>query len=188
MTLNLYFILVPTAELFSIAIYYIVGGVQGLAGYVDFCYADQISKLELLTMAKELRLNVEGCSIWWLDSIGENKGLKEIQSDIDVLAMALTLNSHNKEMYVEIRIADDKSYHVVYLVASEDLHGCSGMVQSHDNTDENAQRDVEEENDCQEEEEEMNDVDSDLESRINGSDSKGKENEGEVIYVILVQV
>ena len=45
---------------------------------------------------------------------------------------------------------------------------------------------MEKEIDFQEEEEEMNDVDSDLESKINGSDSKGKENEGEVIYVILV--
>ena len=54
----------PTAELFSIAMYYIVGGVQGFAGSVDYCCADQISKLELLTMAKELRLNVEGCNIW----------------------------------------------------------------------------------------------------------------------------
>ena len=81
MIINLYFISVPTIELFSIAMHYIIGGVQGLAGYVDFCCADQISKLELLTMAKELGLNIEGCSIWWLDSIGENKGLKEIQSE-----------------------------------------------------------------------------------------------------------
>ena len=63
MILKLYFISVPTVELFTIAMHYIVGGVQGIAGYVDFCCADQISKLELLTMAKELRLNVEGCSI-----------------------------------------------------------------------------------------------------------------------------
>ena len=50
------------------------------------------------------------------------------------------------------------------------------MVQSHDNTDENAQRDVEEENDCQEEEEEMNDVDSDLcASSYNFSDDSEEE-------------
>ena len=36
------------------------------------------------------------------------------------------------------------------------------MVQTHDNTNKNAQRKVKEENDCQEKEEEMNDVDSDL--------------------------
>ena len=140
MTLNLYFISVPTTELFSIAMNYIVGGVKGLAGYIDFCCADHISKLELLTMAKELRLNVECCSIWWLDSIGENKGLKDVQSDIDALAMALSVTSHNREMYVEIKIADDQSYHVVTPVASEDLHGCFET--------QNAQREVEEENDC----------------------------------------
>ena len=43
--------------------HYIVEGVKGFVGYVDFCCADQISKLELLTTTKELKLNVEGCSI-----------------------------------------------------------------------------------------------------------------------------
>ena len=107
MTLKLYFISVPTAQLFTIIMHYIDGGVKRFVGYVDFYCADHISKLELLTMVRELKLNVEGCSIWWLDSIGENKGLKEIQSDINALAIALSINSHNREMYDEIRIADD---------------------------------------------------------------------------------
>ena len=98
MTLKLYFISVPTAELFTITIHYIVGGVKGFVGYVDFCCADQIFKLELLTMAKELKLNVEGCSIWWLDNNGENKRLKEMHFDMDTLAMALLANSHSREM------------------------------------------------------------------------------------------
>ena len=48
------------------------------------------------------------------------------------------------------------------------------MIRIHAKTNENVHREVEEEIDFQEEEEEMNDVDNDI-----GSDSKGKENEGE---------
>lgn len=58
--------------------YYTSGGIEEFVKYVDYCCADQISKLQLITMAREFKLEVEGCSIWQLDVSGENNGLREI--------------------------------------------------------------------------------------------------------------
>lgn len=41
-----------------------IGGVEGFAGYVDFCCADQMSKIKLIDMAMEFNLDIDGCSIW----------------------------------------------------------------------------------------------------------------------------
>lgn len=38
-------LLVPDAELFTIRMHYMVGDIEGIAGYVDFCCADQMSKV-----------------------------------------------------------------------------------------------------------------------------------------------
>ena len=56
----------PT-DYFIIQMYYGLGDVKNLSdyrftGFVDFCAADYISKLELSHMAKGLKLHVEGCS------------------------------------------------------------------------------------------------------------------------------
>ena len=34
--------------------------------------------LELICMGTKLRLDLEGCSVWWLEVTSEEKGLKEI--------------------------------------------------------------------------------------------------------------
>ena len=64
-----------------------------MTGYIDYYCADQISKLELISMAKEFKLKVEGCSIWWLDITSGEKGYKEVKSDVDTLSMTLSVGS-----------------------------------------------------------------------------------------------
>ena len=64
-----------------------IGGIEEIAGYVGYCCADQISRLKLVSMAKEFKLDVEGCAMWWVDVKGENKGLKEIHTNMDALSM-----------------------------------------------------------------------------------------------------
>ena len=39
MTVSLIFISVPTAELFTIRMHYMIEGIEGMAGYVDYCSA-----------------------------------------------------------------------------------------------------------------------------------------------------
>lgn len=79
-----------------------IGNIEGHAGYVDYCYEDQISRLELLSMAKEFKLDVEQCTIWWLDVVNGNKGLKEIQTDQDTLLMVRSIGS-SREVYVFVK-------------------------------------------------------------------------------------
>ena len=55
----------------------IVNGMERMAGYVNFVCVDQILKLELLSMAKEFKLEMEGCIIWWLNGNKENRSYKE---------------------------------------------------------------------------------------------------------------
>lgn len=76
-----------------------------MVGYVDYCCADQMSKLELIYLATEFRLDVEGCSVWWLDVADEEKGLKEIKTDLDALLMALSIR-FCKEVCLYIKIAN----------------------------------------------------------------------------------
>lgn len=94
----------PDAELFSIRMHYTIDGIEGLAGYVDFCSADQMSRIELLSMAKEFNLNVDLCSIWWLDSFTEFKAMREIKNDMDALLMAQSVNS-TREVLVCVKIS-----------------------------------------------------------------------------------
>lgn len=67
---------VPIAEYFTIHMHYGLGDVENwndmkFRGYVDFCYADFISRLELIQMANEMKLHVEGCSFWWRETKNE---------------------------------------------------------------------------------------------------------------------
>ena len=59
-----------------------------LAGYADYCYPDKMSRLELISIAKELNLDVKGCKFWWLDIMGDVMGMKDIEANADALAMA----------------------------------------------------------------------------------------------------
>lgn len=90
------------AELFTVKLHYSTSCTEGLAGYVDFCCADQMPRLELLSMAREFNLDVNGCSLWWKDRCG---GLREIKDEQDALTMANSVGS-SKEMCVRVRIAN----------------------------------------------------------------------------------
>lgn len=76
-------LLVLNAKLFIIRMHHMVGDIEGMDGYVDFCCGNQMSNLEIIYMAKELNLQVDDCTIWWLD--GHKKELKEIKSNMDAL-------------------------------------------------------------------------------------------------------
>ena len=60
--------------------------------YVDYCSAYQISKIELLSMAREFKLDVQDCTIWWHDVNHGNKGLREVKTDLDALSMAMSVD------------------------------------------------------------------------------------------------
>lgn len=52
-------VLVLNAELFTIRIYYIVDGIERMAGYVDYCCVDQKSRLELFTVTKKYEFEMK---------------------------------------------------------------------------------------------------------------------------------
>lgn len=104
----LYLITVPDADLFTVLMHYKVGEIEGLAGYVDYCCADQMSRIELISMAKEFQLNVEGCRIWWLKVIRSDQGLQEIITDLDALKMALSVEEP-REIYVCVTVVGDST-------------------------------------------------------------------------------
>ena len=56
-----------------------------LGGYADHFCLDKMSRLELVSIAKEMKLDVEGCKYWWLDIISDRMGMKEIKTDVDGL-------------------------------------------------------------------------------------------------------
>ena len=63
--------------------YYTLGDVHKwedcrMAGYVDYCYADKMFRLEIIGMAEKMGLCVEGCRLWWLDLKSSAMGLREI--------------------------------------------------------------------------------------------------------------
>jgi len=97
------FFTVPGAELFTIKMHYAIGMVERFAGFVDFCSLDQISRIELLAMAREFSLDVTNCKMWWLDVSREPSELREIRDDMDALNMANSVSSP-REVYVLLRI------------------------------------------------------------------------------------
>ena len=84
---------VPNGELFTIRLHYKVGEIDGMAGYIDHCCAYQMPKLELISMAKEFKLDVEGSLFWWLDVTSGEKGYKEVKTDLDALSMTTSVGS-----------------------------------------------------------------------------------------------
>lgn len=96
-------------------LHYVTSGVEGLAGYVDFCYplkrmdliqlfitSYQMSKIELLSLAREFNLDVNSYILWWLD---RNSGLREIKDDLDALTTANSIVS-SREIYLCVSIAN----------------------------------------------------------------------------------
>ena len=83
----------PNSEYFTIVLHHTIGDVHKwidckLAEYTDYCCPDRMSRLELVNIAKELNLDVEGYKFWWLDIFGDVMGMKEIETDADALTMA----------------------------------------------------------------------------------------------------
>ena len=97
---------VLTAKLFTIRLHYMVGDIKGVAWYIDYCYADQMSKVELISMAKEFKLDIKGSSIWWLNVTSGEKGYKEVKIDLDALSMAPYVRS-TKEICVCVKLPSD---------------------------------------------------------------------------------
>lgn len=50
-----------------------------IASHIGYCCVDKISKLEIINMAKELNLHVEGSTFWWMEVNGGKKSLVEIK-------------------------------------------------------------------------------------------------------------
>ena len=69
-------------------------------------------RLELINMAREFKLDVDGCNTWWLYVNSESKGLREIKNDLDALTMANNINSSRK-VCVCVRIATSEGDHSV---------------------------------------------------------------------------
>lgn len=89
-----FYICVPAknSEFFTIRVHHMLGYDHStLVGFVDFCCKDKISFVEILNMAKQLRIDVEGCTLWWLD-LKSSHGLVEIKTDLDVLSMASSID------------------------------------------------------------------------------------------------
>lgn len=147
---NYFFLPVPNAELFSIKVHYNGGGGYRFVGYVDYVCADQISRLELVNMGKDLNLNVIGCSIWWVHGNGQDRVLKEIASDMDALVMAQAVQSPKREVHIVITDG-----HVAVVNRNIDVN-----------------EEPVAEGDC-------NEDDSDLDGGIPGSDSNGKDRDEE---------
>ncbi|KAJ0970205.1 hypothetical protein J5N97_023082 [Dioscorea zingiberensis] len=106
---------VPTSDYFTIEMY--VGhddidkwSEYRLAGFVDSCAADFLSRLELIGMASELDLNTEGCSFWWKDIKSQSVGLTEIKNDPMQRANGSSQDdSRVTSVYVKVARGDDGS-------------------------------------------------------------------------------
>lgn len=101
---------VPVAELFTIRLHYNCGGMERMVGHVDYCCADQILRIELFAMAREFNLNVNECSVWWVNS-GVDE-LREIHNDMDVLNMAINVD-YRREICVHFRTSNCDTGQVV---------------------------------------------------------------------------
>lgn len=104
-------------------------------------------------MAREFNLEVEGCSLWWLDVTSGHKGLKEIQTNLDALSMALSVGS-SKEIIVYIKI-NSRGH----------AHGVGPSSEKGKNI-------LEDED--QEEGEELDEESTDVEGELLGRDVRGK--------------
>ncbi|KAJ0977837.1 hypothetical protein J5N97_013311 [Dioscorea zingiberensis] len=169
----------PNSELFTIRMHYIVGAIEGMAGYVDYCCADQMSKIELISMAKELKLQVDDCSVWWLDLFSEKKGVKEIKTDVDALSMAFSVDS-SREVYVYIKVANGGTDHGHPITGNSIGSMGIGIGQSNPTLVENIEEEEEEEEEEAEEEEEVHETeqmkgDHDLQGQSHGKPGEGKE-------------
>lgn len=64
-----------------------IGNVHRKKRYVDYCCVDKMSLVEINNMAKQLRINVDGCTFWLLDLNNNHNGLVEIKKDSNALLM-----------------------------------------------------------------------------------------------------
>lgn len=83
-----------------------VGGIEGIAVYMDYCCLGQMSRIEMVCMVREFNLEVEDWNFLWVNIYRENKGLREVQIDLDALSIVYMFANSSKEVYVCIRIAN----------------------------------------------------------------------------------
>ena len=73
------------------------------AGFADYCWPDKMSRLEIISMAKVMSLQAEGCTFWWLHVKSSNMGIREIRNDTDALELVLNLD-HNRMINVYAKV------------------------------------------------------------------------------------
>lgn len=156
---RLTFILVPNGDLFTIRIHYTNGGLEKLVGYGDYFCANQMSRLELISMARKFELEVDCCNIWWLDVRSESKGLRVMKNDLDALTMVENVDS-SKKVFVCVRIANSRGDHGV---GFHDIGGSSDNSVGETRSDK-----VGNEHEEEKEVEEMHEEDNDLKGTLIG--------------------
>ncbi|XP_050233577.1 uncharacterized protein LOC126682066 [Mercurialis annua] len=67
---------------------------HSIMGYIDYCSADLISRVELLSMGKEIGIDVDNYQIFWNES-DNNLVQKAINNDVDAFGMALRAEKNN---------------------------------------------------------------------------------------------
>ena len=90
--------------------YYTSGDVQNwegykLAGFADYVCPDKMSRLEIISMTKEMNLQVEGCTFWWLHLKSSDMDIREIKNDADALELALNV-AHDRMINIYAKVSN----------------------------------------------------------------------------------
>ena len=90
--------------------YYTSGDVKNWEGYkltrfVDYVCPDKMSRLEIISMAKAMNLQVEGCTFWRLHLKGSVMDIREIRNDADALELALNV-AHDRMINVYVKVSN----------------------------------------------------------------------------------
>ena len=64
-----------------------------------------MSRLEIISTAKEMSLQVERCTLWWLQLKSSNMGTREIRNDADALELALDVD-HRRMINVYAKVSN----------------------------------------------------------------------------------
>ena len=69
-----------------------IGEVQRIVEYVDYCCANKVLLVEIINITIQLKINMDSCSFWWLDLKNDHYELVEIATDPDALLIASTVD------------------------------------------------------------------------------------------------
>ena len=76
-----------------------------LAGFADYVCPDKMSRLEIISMAKEMNLQVEGCTFWWLHLKSSDMDIREIKNNADALELALNV-AHDRMINIYAKVSN----------------------------------------------------------------------------------